>query len=404
MKKKHWLPDEYRQKAIAAIIVIAAGVAIFMVAQRLGYIVSFLGDLLSAMQSVLIGIGIAYLLSPVLRRIETLLNEKVFRKKPHPRISRAVGVIVSEILLLVGATLFLLIVTPQLYQSINSVIRLAVRFINSHSDAVNEVLEKFGVVTVDGDDLIVAWEQVLNQAKNYIDPIFSNALSLTSGAFSLVMNLLVAVAVSVYALFEKEKFGAQVKKVIFAFFPRETCVALVYWMRRSNRIFAGFISGKIYDSIIMGLLCYVCMRLFGMEYPALISCVFGVTNVVPFFGPIVGGVIGTVLLLIVNPRTAIWFAVLALVLQQLDGNVIGPHILGETIGLSAFWIMLAIVISGGLFGFTGMLLGAPVFAILYAIFRAVIHFRLSRKGLPLDDLSYYGVPNFGQAREDKEDT
>ena len=164
-------------------------------------------------------------------------------------------------------------------------------------------------------------------------------------------------------------------------------------MRRSNQIFSGFISGKIFDSIIMGVLCYIFMRLFKMEYPELVSCIFGITNIVPFFGPIMGGVIGTLLLLIVNPTTAIWFALLALILQQVDGNIIGPHILGTSIGLSAFWIMLAILVGGGIFGFAGMLLSAPVFAIIYALMRALVNFRIQKRGLPLDSGAYRNAPD-----------
>ena len=121
----------------------------------------------------------------------------------------------------------------------------------------------------------------------------------------------------------------------------------------------------------------------------------------PFFGPIVGGVIGTLLLLIVNPTTAIWFAVMALVLQQLDGNIIGPHILGETIGLSAFWIMLAILVGGGMFGFAGMLLGAPIFAIVYALIKAFVDFRLEKRGLPRESARYINAPTSLNLKEEK---
>ena len=165
-------------------------------------------------------------------------------------------------------------------------------------------------------------------------------------------------------------------------FKPATCETLIYWTRRANKIFAGFITGKILDSLIIGVICYVCMLLFGIEYPLLISVIVGVTNIIPFFGPFIGAIPSALILLLVNPLSALWFLVFILILQQLDGNVIGPFILGDYVGVSAFWIMLSIMVGGGLFGFAGMLLGVPVFALVYAIVRTVIETRLRKRNLP----------------------
>lgn len=389
---KRLLPEEYRAKITAAIIVVAAGAGIFLVAQRLGVIVGFLKTLLSTLQPVLVGVAIAYLLSPLLARVEAVLARLLCKSRPRKKLCRTLGVLICFTVFLAALAAFLGIILPQVYYSIKSVITLLIGFLNDNSEKLSQLLQKAGVIAIDGDDFIIAWEGLINQGVSYVSALFSNALAITQELYSIVLNLLVALAVSVYSLFEKERFGSQVKKALYSIFPKDACAGIVYWMSRSNRVFSGFISGKIYDSLIMGVLCYVCMRIFRMEYPELVSCIFGITNVVPFFGPIVGGVIGTLLLLIANPSTAIWFALMALILQQIDGNIIGPHILGETIGLSAFWIMLAILVGGGLFGFVGMLLGAPVFAIIYALVKALVEYRLRRRGLPTESAAYMNAP------------
>ena len=395
---KRILPEEYRAKVTAAIIVIAVGAVIFMVTQHFGAVLGFLQALLVTLRPVLIGVAIAYLLSPLLRRTEQLLAKLISKKKPRPKLCRALGVLICFTLFIAVLAAFMGIVLPQVYESIVSMVTLLLGFINDNSSKLNGFLQEIGIIAVDGDDLVIAWEGLINQAMGYMSAVFTNAVAITKDLYTILLNLLVALAVSVYSLFEKERFGAQVKKLLYSIFSEETCGDIVHWMSRSNRIFSGFISGKIYDSLIMGVLCYVCMRIFRMEYPELVSCIFGITNVVPFFGPIVGGVIGTLLLLIVNPTTAIWFAVLALVLQQIDGNIIGPHILGETIGLSAFWIMLAILVCGGLFGFAGMLLGAPVFAIIYAFTKTAAEHRLELRGLPKASSAYMKPPVKGDKK------
>jgi len=182
------------------------------------------------------------------------------------------------------------------------------------------------------------------------------------------------------------------KKLCYSFLKNETCETLIYWTRRANKIFAGFISGKILDSMIIGLLCYFLMLIFKFEYPLLISVIIGVTNILPFFGPFIGAIPSILILLLVNPYSALGFAILILVLQQLDGNIIGPLILGDYVGVSPFWIMLSIVIGGGLFGFVGMLVSVPLFALVYAIMRTVAEVRLRKKNMPTETNDYIAAP------------
>jgi len=285
---------------------------------------------------------------------------------------------------------------PQLITSIKSILQYITNFVTVNQDKIKEFLLKYEFLSIEGEKLVIAWENIVSQTMNYTSFVLNSAktiaLGVSSGIYSVVIHFLVGLIAAVYLLIDKETFCAQAKKLCYALFKSSTCETLIYWTRRAHKIFAGFITGKILDSAIIGVICYVCMLLFRIEYPLLISVIVGVTNIIPFFGPFIGAVPSILVLLLVNPLSALWFAVFILILQQLDGNVIGPFILGDYVGLSPFLIMLSIVVGGALFGFIGMLLGVPVFALAYAIARTIIDIRLRKRSLPTDVDSYLTAP------------
>ena len=227
---------------------------------------------------------------------------------------------------------------------------------------------------------------------NYTSVLVNNLMAISSSIYTLVFQLLVGMIAAFYLLMDRERYCAQVKKLCYSLFKPSTCETLIYWARRAHKIFSGFITGKILDSLIIGIICYVCMLLFRIEYPLLISVIVGFTNIVPFFGPLIGAIPCLVILLLINPLSALWFLIFILILQQLDGNVIGPFIMGDYVGLSPFFIMLAIMVGGGLFGFPGMLLGVPVFALVYAAVKAGTEARLKAQNLPTESAAYEGAP------------
>ena len=181
------------------------------------------------------------------------------------------------------------------------------------------------------------------------------------------------------------------KKLVVAICKDKTADHIFDLGRRIHKVFSGFIIGKILDSLIIGILCYIGMLILKLPYPALVATVVGVTNVIPFFGPFIGAIPCTFLILLVNPLQALYFGVFVLALQQLDGNVIGPRILGDTIGISGFWVLVSITVAGGLFGFAGMLLGVPVFAVIYMLVDDFVVSRLKKKGRPVDTPDYYAI-------------
>lgn len=206
-------------------------------------------------------------------------------------------------------------------------------------------------------------------------------MSVGNGVVNGVVTAVTAVIASIYMLSGKPRLVNQLKKLVYAAFPAKGADRILTVSGKANQIFVGFINGKLLDSAIIGVLCFFLCTICKIPYAVLVSVVIGVTNVIPFFGPIIGAVPCIMILVIVNPWAALRFGVLIIALQQFDGNILGPKILGDSTGLSAIWVLVAIVVGGGLFGFAGMLLGVPTFAVLYSLIKEWAERRLEEKGL-----------------------
>jgi len=198
---------------------------------------------------------------------------------------------------------------------------------------------------------------------------------------NVLYNLFIGIIVAIYILASKDTFSAQAKKVVYGIFKKEHADVVISYVRIADGMFSGFIVGKIVDSTIVGILCFAAMTIMGLPYALLISVIVGVTNIIPVFGPYIGLVPSALLILIVNPMQALYFVILIAVLQQIDGNIIGPAILGESTGLSAFWVLFSILLFGGLWGIVGMIIGVPLFAMNYRIVADFINWKLSAKQL-----------------------
>ena len=398
---KSRIPEDMRGRTLSNIIVVCVGIALAVTLLHLGQIWTAVKAVLHTVMPFLIGFAVAFLLLPIVNRAEKLFNRLLFRRKPHPKASRSIATIIAYIILLALLSGFFAILVPQLITSIKSILQYIANFVSMNRETINQLLLKFEFLSIEGEQLVIAWENVVSQLMNYTSLLVDNLMAISSGIYTLVFQIFVGMIAAFYLLMDKETFCAQVKKLCYGLFKPETCEVLIYWTRRANKIFSGFITGKILDSLIIGLICYVGMLLFRIEYPLLISVVVGVTNIIPFFGPIIGAIPSALILLLVNPLSALWFLVFIVVLQQLDGNLIGPFILGDYVGLSPFWIMLSIMVGSGLFGFAGMLLSVPVFALVYAIVRASMETRLRKRELPVDSAFYVNAPENLQEKSKK---
>ena len=389
---KSLIPKEIRAKTLSNIIVVCISIALAVTLLHLGEIWGAIKAVLRTIAPFLIGFIIAFLLMPIVNRVEKLFNQVLFKHKPHPKLNRAIATIIAYVVFLSLVSGFFAILVPQLITSVKSILQYIANFVSMNRETINQLLLKYEFLSIEGEQLVIAWENVVSQLMNYTSLLVNNLMAISSSIYTLVFQLLVGMIAAFYLLMEREKYCAQVKKLCYAIFKPSTCETLIYWTRRAHKIFSGFITGKILDSMIIGIICYVCMLLFRIEYPLLISVIVGFTNIVPFFGPLIGAIPCVLILLLINPLSALWFVVFILILQQIDGNVIGPFIMGDYVGLSPFFIMLAIMVGGGLFGFPGMLLGVPVFALVYAMVKATTETRLRAQGLPTQSSAYEGAP------------
>lgn len=352
----------------------------------------FVCTLCSLASPFFIGFALAFLLGPVQRAAEKVMQPLLFKKRQRPKLMHALSALFSLSFLVFLVYVFLKILVPQLITSITSVVGYISNFLSDNQSLLNQILLKYDFLNLDGDELVLAWDNIVSSQIKNITMLLDNLFAVSSSIANFIYNLLVGLITAFYIMMDKDRIAAQIKKIGYSIMKREHIESLIQWTRRANRIFSGFISGKLVDSLIMGLICYFGMLIFRMEYALLISCIIGVTNIIPFFGPFIGWAPSALILLIVNPMSALWFTVFILFLQQLDGNVIGPHILGDYVGVSALSIMIAIVIGGGLFGFVGMLVSVPVYALGYAFFRALIYDRLKKRKLPIDTEEYIHAP------------
>ena len=230
--------------------------------------------------------------------------------------------------------------------------------------------------------------QLYDMVLSSVPHIIGYAMNFTSGLFSFVIGIII----SIYMFMGKERFIAQARKCMYALFSQDTANFLIDLVNESNAIFSGFITGKIVDSFIIGILCFIGMWILKMPYMVLASVIVGVTNVIPYFGPFIGAIPSFVIILTESPLQALIFLIFILLLQQFDGNILGPYILGDTTGLSAFWVVFAILVFGKFMGFAGMFIGVPTFAVIYSVAKKLIAMRLEHKGLSSNTADYSDDP------------
>ncbi|XCP84247.1 AI-2E family transporter [Roseburia hominis] len=392
-------PSKIRQhfsQGLTIFLVIATCVLFYFALLRLNDISRIIGMVVDVLKPILYGLAIAYLLNPIVKQVDRFLVpllEKKLGKKRAMKISRAVGVVAALIFLVALVVALCNMLIPELYKSISNMIYTLPGQLNDLLDKVNELLS---VETTTNILIKNVMEQAASALQTWLRTDLmrqANSLmtNLTAGVINVlseVVDILIGLIVSVYVLFSKEQFAAQCKKAVYAFFRTDHANMALHLTKKSNEIFGGFIIGKVIDSAIIGVLCFLGLTILDMPYIVLVSVIVGVTNVIPFFGPYIGAIPSAVLILLDDPRKGVYFILFILFLQQLDGNVIGPKILGNSTGLSAFWVVFSILLGGGLFGFVGMIMGVPTFAVFYYVANMLINHKLEKKNLPLLSVHY----------------
>ena len=415
MRKESY--SRYIAIGVTAFCVITASIFLFFALAHFDLIQTLLNEIIHILRPILYGLVLAFLLLPVHRFIDELLCTMASRQLDETKSLRGLLNFTAIILSLsvAGLLIYILLamVIPQIYYSIVGLVQAMPGHLGKLQEGIQDFFHAYPEIEIailpyydSISESVLEWlhldqlvnlESVsgtLNWLRTTILPGLSNMASNVSALLisflGLAKDILIAVIVSVYLLLRKDTLSAQSKKIVYSMFPTRIGDFIVQETRSAYRILSGFINGKLLDSLIIGIICLVCCNLFKFPYPALIATIVGVTNIIPFFGPFIGAVPCAILILLVSPIQCIYFVIFILVLQQFDGNILGPKILGDSTGLDAFWVLFSILLFGGLFGFAGMVLGVPVFAMFYSMVSRLVRYGLKKRGLPEDTSFYLG--------------
>lgn len=375
----------------AYIFIVACSVIIFYLSiSQIGMILDKISGVIGILQPFIMGFSIAYLLNFILKFYENRVFEYTLIKKINLkfRTKRQLGLVLTYITSSLLIYVFIKFLFPQLLGSIIGLINDIPRYVSETNKFIDDLLRNLNIkenYLYLINDNFNRWVEYIIKVATDIIPILG---TLIRGFASSIWNIVLGIVISIYLLADKERFFALSKKITYSFLPKVAAEKVIEITHRSNHTFGKFFVGKIVDSFIIGLLTFIILAIFKMPYSVLVSVIVGITNIIPFFGPFIGAVPSFIIILFVSPVKALWFLLIIFIIQQLDGNVIGPKILGDSIGISAFWILFSILVAGKFLGVVGMIIGVPLFAVLYSIIKEIVEARLKKKGLKIDTKDY----------------
>ncbi|MCR5846781.1 MAG: AI-2E family transporter [Lachnospiraceae bacterium] len=357
--------------------------------------------LVNILLPIIFGFVMAFLINPLMKWFEksvfTIFDKKAPDRKLHPKwkknLYRILSMVFSYFVILLLIATFVIAVIPQIRESIINIADLFPVYKDNFMRWITGLTKKYPELAKFLDNFMDENEHVIDDwTNNTLYPWLKNLAASASvyvfNIFSVIKNLIIGFIVSIYILFKKETFKGQSKKIVYSLFNIKNGNIIIKNTRMANDKFSGFIVGKIVDSLIIGFLCFVGCSIIKIEYPVLIALIIGVTNIIPFFGPIIGAIPCVLLLLLINPIHSLYFLIFVIVLQQVDGNIIGPKILGSSTGISSFWVIFAITIFGGFWGVPGMIVGVPLFAVIYTLVQSMLEIALKNKELPQNTENY----------------
>ena len=370
---------KYLKIGITGAAILASGILCAFVLFKMRVIIELLKGITGILKPFLYGAVIAYLLAPLCNKIE----EKLFQTFPKAnrkakRFICFIAIVISLCVALAIVWMVIMLIIPQVWDSVMKIIDMVPQKITILNNWIEHMLEN-------QPELQAYFEEFANQAESHINSLLNvdtiqkvqsiiNSLSVqVFGVLGVLKNISLGFLISAYLLGSRKLFGAQAGLILHGVFPDKWAGIIEEEIRYTDKMFNGFLVGKIIDSAIIGLLCFAGLSFMGFEAPAFIGVIIGITNIIPFFGPFIGAIPCGLLLLLENPMHCLYFIIFIFVLQQLDGNVIGPKILGNTTGVSSFWVLFSILLFGGMWGVVGMIIGVPLFAVIYDIIRKLVY-------------------------------
>lgn len=356
-----------------------------------GVLFIFIEKLFGILKPVLYGLAMAYLLTPIVDFFDRLLRDRLGAKRAG--LMRCLSILVTWLLALGLVYLLFSILIPELVASVSLLFSNLESYYRTIYTWVTQLVEDNPYISERVLTLVRDYyNELVDWVKNTVIPGAQVAIvAVTGGVLSVLVfakDLLVGIVVSVYILARKETFGLHTRKLLYSLVSAPHYERALRATREADRIFSGFVRGKLLDSLIIGILCFIVCSILKFPYTPIIAVFVGVTNIIPIFGPFLGAIPSAFLILLVSPRQCLYFIIFIIALQQFDGNILGPKILGDSTGLSAFWVIFAIMLFGGLYGFIGMFLGVPVFSVVYMLIWRFVDARLAARGMPLELVSY----------------
>lgn len=398
---RHFKNPKYAQISFYVALILCGVITFYLLISNLGDVKAFFDKVLNVLSPLIYGFIIAYLLLPFLRFCE----RKILRFKPdsvwEQKWKRPISVFLSMIYLLVIVSVFVGLIVPQVGRSFMELESQITNYITTAQNLVDMLIRNFPLFNgqyenlsefLDVNEISTDLKSLISGFYNYLE-MAANYIISYAGKFVIeVKNALIGVIVAIYFLLAKERLVAKFKKLLAALLNRKHYLNLINLARFADKTVGGFIIGKLIDSAIIGVLTFIVMSIIKMPFTPLISVIIGITNIIPFFGPFIGAIPSAFIIFIAEPSMTLWFVLMILVIQQLDGNIIGPKILGESTGMSSLGVLISITVAGGLFGVPGMILGVPAAAVICVLVRQKTDKKLHEKNAEVGLDYYYTDP------------
>lgn len=384
-------------------LVIVSTLLVTFIIYRFKDVKEMLDGIGSILSPIFYGIAIAYLLDPICKSVQKRLMPLLKKKAKGEKIAKGLSITIGMAIGIALIAVLIGMIVPGLMESITTIIeempKQVENFIHwlqqtTHGDT--QAMETFSAVIAKATDAVEDWLKT-----DLVSTMGNVVTAVTTGVIDAVMfvfNFLVGFVVAVYVLVDKQKFLGQSKKLVYTVFKPKTADTVIDTARHGHKIFGGFLYGKILDSAIVGVITFIVLTILKTPYALLVSVIIGVTNIIPFFGPFIGAIPSAILILLAEPIQGLYFIIFIIVMQQVDGNIIGPKILGNTTGISEFWVTFALLLFGGIFGFLGMIVGVPLFAVVYYVAVLLINKQLEKKKLPTNSALYREAENIEDIR------
>jgi len=385
---QNWKDNRYMKISVYAFLVIAAATVLLMLAQNVSKVMGWVSLFFDIISPFIWGFAFAYILNyPYTWLFDILGKIPKIGNKMSKGIKNVIALVVLYAAFIALVVLFFYAVVPQIVTAISDFVRILPTYLEDFSiwfqGFMYKYLERFNLSM---DDIYEILNQMGERLSGEFDfaTMFNSIVDIVLAASVKLKNIFLGLVVSIYFLLDKEKFRISCTKLLYAVVsPKEKADDIMEILRFTDTTFGGFFVAKVVDSTIIGIMCYIFMAIMKMEYAIVISVLIGVTNIIPFFGPFIGAIPSILILLIVNPWSALVFGIFIIVLQQFDGNFLGPKLMGETMGIRAVFVVFAVIVFGGLFGFVGMFIGVPVFVVLYRLFAEAVSKRLKAKNIEI---------------------